>query len=111
LFNIIDLETGWKIDMIIRKARVFSQGEFGRRQRVSVQGLSVFVASAEDAVISKLEWSKLAPSHRQIEDVAGILRIRWQSLDRAYLERWVCELGLEKEWNDVRLAADINEST
>jgi hypothetical protein len=65
LFNVIDLATGWKIDLIIRKSRAFSQEEFGRRQLVSVQGLPLYVASAEDVVIAKLEWSKLAQSQRR----------------------------------------------
>ena len=71
LFNVIDLATGWKIDLIIRKSRAFSQEEFARRQLVNVQGLPLFVASAEDVVIAKLEWSKLAQSQRQIEDGTG----------------------------------------
>ena len=28
LFNVIDLASGWKIDLIIRKSRAFSQGSF-----------------------------------------------------------------------------------
>jgi hypothetical protein len=35
------------------------------------------------------------------------LRVRWESLDRAYLEKWIVELGLEKEWNDAQHAAGI----
>ena len=66
------------------------------------------MASAEDVVVSKLEWSKLAQSQRHIEDVAGILRMRWESLDRDYVEKWVVDLGLEKEWNDARRAAGIS---
>ena len=60
LFNVIDLASGWKIDLIIRKSRAFSQAEFHRRQRVDLQTLSLYVASAEDVVVAKLEWSKLA---------------------------------------------------
>jgi|SRR5580698_1040841 len=102
LFNVIDLATGWKIDFIICKARAFSQVEFGRRRRVELQGLSIFVASAEDIVIAKLEWAKLAASQRQIEDVTAILKLRWESLDHSYLEKWIRELGLAQEW-DVAL--------
>jgi len=109
LFNLIDLKTGWKMDMIIRKARPFSQEEFGRRQLLSMQRVSLFVASAEDVVISKLEWSKLAQSQRQIEDAAGILKIRGDSLDRWYLDKWVRELGLTKEWNEARGIARISD--
>lgn len=109
MFNIIDLQSGWKIDMIIRKSRAFSQEEFGRRQRVNVQGISLFVATAEDVVIAKLEWAKLAQSQRQIEDAVGILKIRRESLDQAYLERWMNDLGLTREWNEARRVAEISE--
>src|ERR1700675_3301932 len=88
LFNIIDLTTGWKIDLIFRKSRPFSREEFGRRQLVSVQGLRLFVANAEDVIVAKLEWAKLGKSERQIDDVAAILRVRWEALDRPYLDRW-----------------------
>jgi hypothetical protein len=108
-FNVIDLATGWKIDLIIRKSRAFSLEEFGRRQMVSVQGLPLFVASAEDVVMAKLEWSKLAQSRRQIEDVATILRLRWESLNRTYLEKWVSDLNLKDEWSNAKSIAGISE--
>src|SRR5439155_21998258 len=109
LFNVVDLATGWKIDLIIRKSRAFSQEEFGRRQLVRVQGLPLFVASAEDVVIAKLEWSKLAQSQRQIEDVATILRLRWESLDRPYLEKWISELNLSEQWSNAKEMAGLSE--
>jgi len=107
MFNMIDLATGWKIDLIIRKSRAFSHEEFRRRQRVSLHDVSLFVASAEDAVISKLEWAKVAQSRRQIEDVAALLRLRWDLMDRSYLEKWIAELGLADEWSEARRVAGI----
>jgi hypothetical protein len=86
ILNVIDLATGWKIDLIIRKSRAFSQEEFRRRQRVSLHDVPLFVASAEDVVISKLEWAKLAQSRRQIEDAAAIFRVQWDLFDPSYLE-------------------------
>jgi hypothetical protein len=109
LFNVVDLLTGWKIDFIICKARAFSEEEFRRRSRIHLQGLSLFVASPEDVVLSKLEWAKQAQSSRQIEDVAGILRLHGKSLDRAYLEKWIHELVLATEWNDACRAAGVSE--
>ena len=79
LFNVIDFATGWKIDLIIRKSRPFSEEEFRRRKLVNLKDFPLFIASAEDVVVSKLEWAKLAQSQRHIEDVAGILRMRWDS--------------------------------
>jgi hypothetical protein len=94
-------------DLIVRKSRAFSLEEFGRRQLVNLQGLPLFVASPEDIVIAKLEWSKLAQSQRHIQDVAAILRVRWESLDRTYLEKWIRDLNLETEWSDARSAAGM----
>jgi citrate lyase beta subunit len=108
LFNVIDLATGWKIDLIIRKSRAFSQEEFNRRQLVNLQETALFVASAEDVIIAKLEWSKLAQSQRQIEDVAAILRARRELLDQSYLEKWIAELGLKQEWENAQRAAGIS---
>jgi hypothetical protein len=109
LFNVVDRVTGWKIDFIIRKSRAFSEEEFRRRAPFDLQGIPLFVATAEDVVISKLEWAKLARSARQIEDIAAILRIRWDSLDHAYLEKWIDELDLATEWNSARRAAGVSD--
>jgi len=107
MFNVIDLSTGWKVDFILLKSRPFSREEFRRRVRVKLQGISLFVASAEDMVVAKLEWSKLAQSQRQVDDAAAILRARRETLDRSYLEKWTNELHLEDEWDKAREAAGI----
>ena len=107
MFNVIDLSTGWKIDFILRKSRPFSREEFRRRVRVNLPGISLFVASAEDIIIAKLEWSKLAHSQRQIDDATAILLARRETLDRSYIEKWTKELHLEDEWGKARDAAGI----
>ncbi len=101
MFNVIDLSTGWKLDLIVRKSRPFSREEFDRRVDVDVEGVHLFVATAEDTVVSKLEWAKLADSDRQIEDVASVLRIR-TDLDREYIERWARVLGLDEQLAKAR---------
>lgn len=100
LFNVIDLKTGWKIDLIIRKSRPFSEEEFGRREQVELQGVRLFVATAEDVILSKLEWAKHSQSQRQLEDVSALLRSR-QNLDRRYLRKWIQALQLSAEWKSA----------
>jgi hypothetical protein len=107
LFNVIDMRTGWKIDLILRKSRPFSREEFGRRRLVDVQGFPLFVASAEDVIVAKLEWARLADSKRQIEDAAAVLRLRWEAMDRSYLEKWIGELGLKEQWRSALQAAGL----
>lgn len=103
MFNAIDLASGWKVDMILRKDREFSRAEFGRRMRIDVLGLAVFVASPEDTIVAKLEWSKLAGgSQRQRRDVAGIVATIGAALDHAYVQRWARDLDLADEWDAAK---------
>jgi hypothetical protein len=106
-FNVIDFATGWKVDLIVRKLRTFSRQEFDRRAVVEFQGMKIAIASAEDVLIAKLEWAKLGESQRQIDDAAGILRIRNDQLDLSYIRRWVRDLDLEEEWAAARRAAGV----
>jgi hypothetical protein len=96
------MTTGWKADLIIRKARPFSIEELARRQPAELMGTRTYVATAEDSIIAKLEWAKQSDSTRQLRDVAGIVAMRGNTLDLEYVERWVSELGLEVEWARVR---------
>jgi hypothetical protein len=104
-FNVIDFQTGWKIDFIVRKPRAFSRAEFDRRTSDKLFGMDVAIATAEDVVLAKLEWSKLGQSDRQLEDAAGVLRARGEELDNAYLAHWVAELGVEEQWRKARSLA------
>ena len=106
-FNIIDLTSGWKIDFIIRKPRPFSLSEFDRRFQIDFEGLPIFMASAEDVILAKLEWATLSRSERQIEDAAGILRIRANELDRTYIQRWIEDLHVEEQWSRALKVAGL----
>lgn len=107
MFNAIDNITVIKVDFIFRKDRNFSQEEFRRRKTALVQGVQLSVATAEDIVISKLEWAKIGESGRQIEDVVGILKIQGTNLDRPYIEKWVQELDLCDQWERARQLAGV----
>jgi hypothetical protein len=98
LFNVVDFASGWKIDLICRKTRAFSVAEFERRSRQELAGLDIFIASAEDVILAKLEWGKLAQSSRQVEDAAGIVRIQGDRLDTSYIDNWVEQLDLRDDW-------------
>lgn len=96
-FNVIDMRTGWKADLIVRKRRPFSREEFDRRVRVDLMDVEVWVASAEDTILSKLEWASAAGSERQIRDAQGVIDVMGDSLDVEYLQKWAAELGVTKQ--------------
>jgi hypothetical protein len=93
-FNLIESTTAWKVDLIVRKDRPFSLTEFARRTPVRVFGVDLYLATAEDTVLSKLEWAAMGQSDRQIADAATVLEVRGDELDHEYLERWAAELGV-----------------
>ena len=100
-FNAIDPTSGWKADLIVRKDRAYSRVEFGRRERVTILDVEVEIASLEDVLIAKLEWSRLGDSALQRRDVLQLLERTWEQLDQSYVEGWVAELGLQTEWADA----------
>jgi hypothetical protein len=102
MFNVIDTTTAWKLDLIVRKPRPFSVEELRRRRPVMLFGIEVDTATAEDTILSKLEWAKLGGSERQLQDVAGILRLRADTLDVEYIERWAADLDVRDQWDRAR---------
>jgi hypothetical protein len=99
IFNLVDMKTGWKVDLVVRKERPFSVEEFRRRAITDAMGVSVPMATAEDTIIAKLEWSKMSGgSERQRRDVASIVAARAGELDRDYIARWISALNLDDEW-------------
>ena len=101
-FTAIDPESGWKVDLIVRRDRTYSRTEFERRERVALLGVEVAVASLEDFVIAKLEWGRLGDSALQRRDVVQLLERAWDQLDQAYLKEWITDLGLQSEWDEAR---------
>ena len=107
-FNAIDATTGWKIDFLIRKDRPFSREEFGRRKEANLLGTPAWIASPEDTIIAKLEWAAAGGSDRQLRDVAGMLDIGGESLDLAYIDRWVASIGLTPAWSQAQALRSVD---
>jgi len=98
-FNIIHLETMFKVDIFLPKQRPFDKAQFERRTRQVIATnpeRTAYVASAEDTILTKLEWYRLGGeiSERQWRDVLGILAVQQGQLDLTYLQRWSTELGV-----------------
>ena len=108
MFNVVDLDTGWKVAFIIRKDRSFSRVEFVRRLTDELFSIRICVASPEDVILAKLEWAKMSESERQIRDAAGVLRVMQGELDADYLDSWIAELGLGRQWENARRLAGSN---
>jgi predicted nucleotidyltransferase len=108
MFNVIDFSKGLKADLFFLKPRDFSQREFSRREKIEVFGSLAWAASAEDVILSKLEWSRLGDSERQYRDALMIAAEQRDALDINYLRHWAVQLNVEALLN--RLLTEIADA-
>jgi hypothetical protein len=94
MFNIIHLETGFKIDFIFKKSRDYSREEFKRRNQYTFSDNKFWFASPEDVILTKLEWCKQGQSERQFEDALNVAKVQKDSLDLEYIKKWAKEINI-----------------
>ncbi len=90
-WNILHLSSLVKIDLIPRKDTEYRRTEFERRRKIELAGISLWIVSAEDLILSKLEWARESHSEQQRRDVSLLLA---GPMDRNYLQEWASRLGL-----------------
>ena len=99
-FNIIHRERFFKTDLIVRKDTEFCRHEFGRRRRMRIADLDVWVASPEDLILSKLQWSANGDSAFQLRDAKQMAMVV-PELDWEYLRTWADRLGLKELLREI----------
>ena len=100
MFNAIHTRHIVKVDFVVRKDSDYRREEFARRTAVSVEGSQIFMVTAEDLILSKLDWARDTRSEIQLTDVRNLLT-SVEGLDRAYLSRWAARLGLDALLREV----------
>ena len=109
-FNLIHLETMFKVDIFLPKERPFDQQQFARRVTRLIDSDStreVYFASPEDTILAKLEWYRLGGevSEVQWQDIQSIIQQRIKQLDVKYLDEAANKMQLTDLLNRI-----LNES-
>ena len=98
-FNILHPRSGLKIDVIIATDSAFDRSRLARGIRLPAgTNFEATFASPEDVILKKLEYFRLGGSEKHLRDIVGVIKVRGDRLDRAYLAQWVSHLGLGVEW-------------
>jgi len=98
MFNLMHLESGVKVDLIVRKSSEFRQGEFARRRAVAVAGIRTWIVSCEDLILSKLLWALESNSELQRRDIHQLLA---GAIDLNYIHKWAPQLGVAALLNEL----------
>ena len=93
MFNIIDNQTGFKIDFIIRKDTRYFKLAFDRRQKIHEFDTDLWIITLEDLIIAKLVWIQEIQSDQHKSDIHNLLL--YPDIDMSYINKWCQELNLE----------------
>jgi hypothetical protein len=98
-FNIIHLESMFKVDIFTPKQRQFDENQLSRRQETLLgeENISLFILSPEDTILAKLEWYRLdgEVSDQQWLDILGVLIIKQNQLDHQYMQQMADQMDTD----------------
>ena len=101
-FNVIHPTSGNKIDFILPRSGAWSVAQMARRRPVRIlPNRDVMTAAPEDVILGKLWYYSEGGGDRHLRDIAGILRVTGDGVDRAEVERWAKELGYLEVWQQI----------
>jgi hypothetical protein len=98
-FNLIHLPTAFKVDVFVSRGRPFDNDSMRRATQEKLgttRTLEVPIATAEDSIVSKLEWYRLTAetSERQWNDVTRLVRLLGDHADISYLRKAADAVGV-----------------
>lgn len=98
--NVIHQLTSIKIDLFVMGSTPLDEIQLARRRRVQVASdpdRFLYVHPPEDILLQKLRWFRRGgeASDRQWRDIAGIVHVQGNRLDRDYLERTAPLIGVD----------------
>jgi predicted nucleotidyltransferase len=98
-FNVIHPASGNKIDFMIARNDAWGRSQLERRTRRTIlPERESYLATPEDVILGKLWYYEDGGSDKHLRDIAGILQVSGDQVDRDYVEHWAEQLGLLRAW-------------
>lgn len=95
MFNLINHDTGIKIDCWIIGSDDYDLKAFERRKLATIFDAYMYISAPEDVILSKLRWFKESKTEKHLDDARGIFEVQQANLDTDYLKTWSNKLSVE----------------
>lgn len=105
-FNLIHYETGYKADIYLVGEDPLHRWAMAHRVSLSLADRPLWLAPPEYVIVRKLEYYREGHSEKHLRDIAGMLAVSGERIDRETIEAKVRDLGLEAEWRAARSVPD-----
>jgi hypothetical protein len=100
-FNIIHPESGLKIDVIVPKDEA-ERAQLGRAIRWSTAAdREAMYGAPEDIILKKMEAYREGGSEKHLRDIASILKIMGDRVDRTLIEQRAVNFGYTDIWHAI----------
>lgn len=102
MFNLIHPESGNKVDLIVVKDDEWSRLQLSRAEIVEIAaGCRASTAHPEDVILGKLLYFEQGASDKHLRDVAAILQVSGDLVNRERVLEWAERLGVTSHWRAV----------
>ena len=101
-FNVIHPASGNKIDFIIARQDAWGRSQISRRRQEQIlPGRPGYTAAPEDVIIGKLWYYREGGSEKHLRDIAAMLQVSGEEIDKEYISHWTQQLDFTEEWQAV----------
>lgn len=97
-FNLLHLDTGLRADCYLAGSSPLNHWGLENRREIPIGPDRISVAPPEYVILSKLQYVKAGGGEKHLDDIAHMLRITGDGIDRSEVVGWAQRLGLLSEW-------------
>jgi hypothetical protein len=103
MFNLIDVNSGDKIDFWLLTDEPFDRSRFSRKYVEEVMGIRLCVSTPEDTILAKLSGG----SEKHFTDALRVYEVQYEKLDVHYLRSWAIKLDVQQLLERLEKEAEI----
>ncbi len=100
-FNIIHMDTSFKMDVYPTGRDELNGWAFRNKRRIEFEGETLVLAPPEYVIVRKLEYFREGGSEKHLRDIRGILKVSGQILRPEDLNFWIQRQSVEAQWKLV----------